>query len=224
MPDGAELLALLRAAMPKGITIAADDPRAGPFGMWPGESLDKAVPKRLAEFAAGRRAARAAMAMHGMEAAPIAHGQDRAPQWPMGVTGSISHAKDLCLAMIGRLRDWHGLGLDLEQDQGLDSALWPDVLRVEELAAIYQFSAGKQGQVATMVFVAKEAVYKAIYPTSQTMLDFHDLRITLDQTTFRARLMRAVPGFAQGSEVDGTLCRADGYIAAFCALRRAAGA
>ncbi len=218
MPDAAVLLALLRAAIPKGITIAADDPCAGSYGLWPGESLDHAVPKRMAEFAAGRRAARAAMALQGIPPDAVPFGQDRAPIWPSGVTGSITHTHALCLAVVGQSRDWAGLGFDLEDDRDLEPDLWPEVLRAEELVVISGLPLAGQARAAMDAFVAKEAVYKAIYPTSRTLMDFHALHITATDKGFVAQLMIDLPAFAKGTRLSGLTCRADGYVAAFCGL------
>lgn len=222
MPDGNGLLAALRAAVPDGIAVAVVDPKAGSFGLLPGEALDRAVPKRLAEFAAGRRAARAAMAGLGLPATAIPHGPDRAPLWPEGVVGSISHTDGLCVAMVGRSADWAGLGLDLEADRGLDPSLWPEILRPDDLAAIRAIPGAAKGSAAMAVFVAKEAVYKAQYPTSRTLIDFQALSVDLDVDRFVARFTLDVPGFAKGTTILGRFCRADGHIAAFCAVRRVA--
>ncbi len=198
----------------------AEDPKAGSFGLLPGEALDNAVPGRLAEFAAGRRAARVAMAMLGVPPTAIPHGADRAPQWPDGITGSISHTAGLCLALVGRSDDWLGLGLDIEADVGLDAALWPEILRPEELARIQDQSDAKQRSAALEVFVAKEAAYKAQYPASRTLIDFQALAVETDGDRFAARFMQNVPGFDKGMTLAGYLCRADGYISALCAIRR----
>jgi 4'-phosphopantetheinyl transferase EntD len=220
MPDGSGLVAALRGALPAGIAVAVEDPRAGSFGLLPGEVLDNAVPKRLAEFAAGRRAARAAMASLGVPASAIPHGADRAPQWPQGVVGSISHTDGLCLAMVGRSGDWVGLGLDVEADHDLEPTLWPEILRPEDLARINALPDAVQGSGALAVFVAKEAAYKAQYPIGRTLIDFHALTVEIDANRFSATFMQDVQGFAKGTAIDGQFCRADNHIAAFCAIRR----
>src|SRR5215470_6495909 len=47
--------------------------------------VEKAVPKRRLEFAAGRRCARLALARLGLPPGPILAGADRAPCWPSEV-------------------------------------------------------------------------------------------------------------------------------------------
>ena len=57
-------------------------------------SLSTAVAKRRSEYLAGRWCAREALAMLGMEGIP-ALGPDRAPQWPAGSLGSITHSQGI---------------------------------------------------------------------------------------------------------------------------------
>jgi 4'-phosphopantetheinyl transferase EntD len=220
MPDGKGLLAALTSALPAGLAAAMDDPDLGPHGLLPPEALIRAVPRRLSEFAAGRRAARAAMAKLGLPAMAVPHGPDRAPVWPAGVAGSISHTKGLCVAIVGRAHVWAGLGLDIEPDHGLDVALWSDILRPSETARIDDLPPGSQGSAAMAVFLAKEAAYKAQYPISRTLFAFQDVEVGVDGERFVAVLTRDVPGLAKGTAIPGQFCRADGYVAAFCAIRQ----
>lgn len=124
---------LWRAAMP-----ARDDADA----LWPVElpALTRARAARRADFVAGRIAARAAMVRMGHPTGPIPQGPDRAPVWPEGIRGSITHAGGVAIAVVGRARDWAGLGLDLERDAPLDpeaatAILRPDETRADPLAA-----------------------------------------------------------------------------------------
>ncbi len=224
MPDGAGLVAAIRATLPAGIAVAVADPKAAPSGLLPGEVLVNPVATRLAEFAAGRRAARGAMAMLGMVPTAIPHGADRAPCWPQGVVGSISHTDQLCLAIVGHSGDWAGLGMDLEHDRPLDPELWPEILRPDEFARVRSLPDHGRGSAAMAVFVAKEAAYKAQYPTSRTLFDFHALAVDWRSDRFEAAFMKDVPGFGQGTRIAGQICRADGYVAAVCAIRRFAAA
>ena len=89
----ADLAAALARVLPPGVAVAVEDPAASAEGMFDAEAraVARAVPARRAEFAAGRRAAHRAMERLGVPAAPVAMGSDRAPVWPPGVIGSISH-------------------------------------------------------------------------------------------------------------------------------------
>lgn len=144
--------------------------------------MARARPTRRAEFAAGRRAARRAMAGLNLPPAAIPMGPDRAPIWPKGIVGSISHANGLCLAVVAFGRDFQRLGLDVERDAPLPSDLIPEICLPEELAPLPRAA---RPAWATRLFSAKEAAYKAHYPVAAHVFGFHGLRV--DLTEGRAR-------------------------------------
>ena len=201
MPD---LAAALRDLLPEGVALGL--PGTGDL---PLEDPGPAVPTRRAEFAAGRAAARAAMAALGLPPAPIPMGEDRAPVWPAGVTGSISHCAGACLAVAGLTERWGGLGVDVEPLAPLDPSLWPVILTPTE---------GQGGLLALRSFVAKEAAYKAQYPLSRTVFDFHTLRLDWQGDAFTTRFTRPVAPFRLGAVLEGRLMQADGFLAAFVAV------
>jgi len=209
MPDA--LAAALRAALPQGVALGV----AGDGPLWPGETLPGAVPQRLTEFAQGRSAARAAMQSLGHPAQAIPIGPDRAPQWPDGLTGSISHCKGACFAIVGARAVWAGLGLDIEPRIPVSPDLWPTILRPEEIAAL---PAADAGRVALLIFTAKEAVYKAQYALTATLFDFQTLAVSLEGHHFTATFAAPVGPFAKGHRIPGRSLHAGGFAAAFCAI------
>ena len=58
------------------------------------------VEKRRLEFTHGRYCAHQAMQLLGMSVVAIPKGTDRAPVWPDGIIGSISHSGDTAAAVI----------------------------------------------------------------------------------------------------------------------------
>ena len=201
MPD---LATALRAVLPPGAALGL--PVAGDL---PLEDPGPVVPARRVEFAAGRSAARAEMAALGLPPLPIPMGADRAPVWPGGVTGTITHCAGACLALAGQAADWHGLGLDAEPLVPLEAGLWPLILGPDEEG---------DGLQALRSFVAKEAAYKAQYPLSRTLFDFHTLRLDWRGAQFTAHFTRAVPPFAKGAQLQGRLVQAGGFVVAFVAI------
>lgn len=201
MPD---LATALRAVLPPGVALGL--PAAGDL---PLEDPGPVVPARRVEFAAGRSAARAAMAALGLPPLPIPMGADRAPVWPGGVTGTITHCAGACLALAGAAADWRGLGLDAEPLVPLEAGLWPLILGPDEEG---------DGLQALRSFVAKEAAYKAQYPLSGTLFDFHTLRLDWRGAQFTAHFTRAVPPFAKGAQLQGRLVQAGEFVAAFVAI------
>lgn len=209
MPD--DLTTALRAALPRGVVLGvADD---GP--LWPGEDLPGAVPRRLAEFTRGRSAARAAMRALGHPPQSVPVRADRSPQWPPGLTGSISHCDGVCLAILGQSVDWAGLGLDVEPAHPLPPDLWPAVLRPQEQATL---PADCAGLAALSIFVAKEAAYKAQYAVTGTLFDFMTLQVTLHPTGFAATFAADIGPYAIGHTLTGTLVRTRRFTAAICAI------
>ena len=79
------------------------------------------------------------------------------------------------------------LGLDIESASGLDPELIAVVCRPEEARRVC--SAGASGGLeALRIFSAKEAVYKALWPTLRRFLDFQALAVAWDDAdgSFRA--------------------------------------
>lgn len=197
MPDLSRLVTVARGLLPIGAAVAGADPRQS-YPLLPGEGLPAAVPTRLAEFSAGRHAARQSLAALGHPARPIPMAQDRAPIWPTGLCGSISHSRTACLAAV---MPGQGLGLDLEEDTELDAELWDTVLLPEERA--WAEGQPNPGQAAKLVFSAKEAGYKAQYPLSRRLFGFETLSIRISGTRFTATFLRPVPPFATGFALMG---------------------
>lgn len=206
MPDANAFATALRDILPPGIGFGQADPaRLHPLG--DGEVLPGAVPTRLAEFSAGRAAARVAMLLPD-QGLPI--GPDRAPVWPAGVVGSITHCAGLCLAVIGKTQDYQGLGLDAEPEIPLDRDLWSSILRSDEVA--------RDGIEALAHFVAKEAAYKAQYAVTRQLFGFHTLRLTFAGTDFAAEYIDPIAPYRAGHVLRGQILRAGGYLGALVAI------
>lgn len=206
------------------VGVAAGDPRHDWAEVLPGEaeSLARATPARRREFRAGRALAREAMAALGLPARPIPAGPDRAPQWPPGVAGAISHAADLCAAAVARADDGIvSLGLDIEPAEALDPGLLAEICTPTEQAWLALRS--EPGLLARALFSAKECAYKAQYPLSRTVLGFHAMSIALDLSAgrFRARFEEAAGPFAAGDEMEGRILIAGAHILAGLTLRAA---
>ena len=212
------------ALCPAPVAVGATDPRADHDPPFAAEALavQRATTGRVAEFAAGRAAVRAAMGTLGIGAQPVPNGPDRAPQWPQGVTGSISHCDSVCLSLVARDRDMRALGVDVEPDAPLEPGLWPEILSLVERAWLSAQPEEKRGRLARLIFTAKECVYKCQYQVSGAMIGFDALEVTpdLDTGQFEATLTCAVRGFAAGSCFHGRFAVMDGVIVTVCALPR----
>ncbi|MCF3972232.1 4'-phosphopantetheinyl transferase family protein [Paracoccus salsus] len=184
--------------------------------LWPGEAdaVARAVPHRQQEFAAGRAAARAAMVAAGLSAGAIPVAEDRSPVWPQGVTGSITHARDVALAVAAPLTLVSGLGLDVEPDLPLPDDVLSDICDDEECSWIA--SQREPLRWARLIFVAKEAAFKCQYPASRTIFGFEvmQVRVDPDAGSLVAGFKREIAPFANGAVLHGRYVRTGGAIIA----------
>ncbi|WP_162528253.1 4'-phosphopantetheinyl transferase family protein [Gemmobacter caeruleus] len=201
MADHGRLQQVARALLPRAVGLGVTDPR-GDHPAFPGETAT-GLPQRLAEFRAGRAALRLAMAEIGLPPLPVPMGEDRAPVWPPGMIGSISHSADLCLAAVTVPSPLRGIGVDLEPALPLDPALRPVVLRAEEQ--------GVTDHQAKLVFAAKEAAYKAQYGISRTLFDFHVLSVRLEDGRFEARFREEITPFPSDFTLRGRWAEIEGH-------------
>lgn len=142
--------------------------------------VERSIDKRKREFATGRRLARAALAELGHADVELLNGPDRAPLWPAGVRGSISHCDRRAVVAVTRAE--HGtLGVDVEHRDELKRELWKTVFLPREIAELdARFSADARGRMALVLFSAKESLYKAQYPRTTTYMGFHELHVALE--------------------------------------------
>lgn len=159
-------------------------------------SLQRAAPKRLGEFLAGRLAAREALRRFGLGDHVVAIGSAREPRWPAGFEGSISHSllqgrgMALCAVRPGQA----GMGLDLEAWLEDEQAcnLWPGIVNDEEWARLQLCPLGPALGL-TLVFSAKESLFKALYPRVGRYFDFLDARwLAMTEQTLTLELKSAL--------------------------------
>ena len=218
MPEAtADLLAALRRIVPDGVGAGWADPQAD-HPRLAGEDLPRAVPARLREFAAGRHAARAAMRAAGLPEMAVPHGSDRAPIWPDGVIGSITHSASHCLAVVAPVGQLRGIGIDLEPATPLARDLWDSILMPEEQIALNRAPVAERGLLAKAAFSAKEAAYKAQYRTSHTLFGFEVMTIDLNGDRFTARFRDPIPPFGAGHRIEGRVIMAAGHILTLASL------
>lgn len=190
-----------------------------------GVPMINAVAKRQAEFLAGRICAREALErLTGAGSVP-ASGEDRAPQWPKGTVGSITHSGDYAAAIVGSLQNWRGLGLDAESliPEQRAQRLAGEILTPAELDRLGPLNAAEQALRITLTFSAKESLFKALYPQVLKRFWFHDaelLSVTPDQH-FTLRLLIDLDGsWTTGSVVTGQFCLFDDYLLTLIAIPR----
>ncbi|MBB5884435.1 phosphopantheteinyl transferase, albicidin synthetase [Xanthomonas sp. LMG 8992] len=144
-------------------------------------SIARSVRKRQAEYLAGRRAALAALRDAGSTATDLPIGADRAPAWPDGFLGSLSHTDGLAVAIaLPASAGARGIGLDVERVVAEDQleAIRSVALDASDCAALAALAHVRGWPYAlTLGFSAKESFYKAAAATVGRFFDFDALRI-----------------------------------------------
>lgn len=142
-------------------------------------AVSEAVPSRQREFALGRWCARRALGAFGLGTRSIPVGPSRAPVWPTGIVGSITHCTGFVGAAVAAANTLQAIGFDAERDEPLAADLIPLVCTAREVAWL-EGRATSAIDWAKVIFSAKESVHKCIWPLSGQTLDFLDVTVAID--------------------------------------------
>lgn len=139
--------------------------------------ISQALERRQAEFRAGRHCAHRALQRLGAPHQAILRDDKRAPIWPAGYLGSISHCGGYCLAACASESLLMGLGVDVEPL----APLKPGVERYIHSAAESLFMSAHPELPARLIFSIKESLYKCLYPLLRCYFGFHAVEIEVDR-------------------------------------------
>lgn len=160
---------------PKGDALA----NAEQLGIALPDKLHKAVGKRRAEFLAGRYCARQALqALGGPAQLNIRNREDRSPVWPRSYLGSITHSQGFAAAAVAAKGQLIGLGIDTERriSQRTAENVSEQVLTTGEQERL----SGNLQDYLTVIFSAKESLFKCLHPLVQTYFGFDAAQITFN--------------------------------------------
>ena len=121
---------------------------------------------------AARIVARQLLVGLGYAPCPIPRGPSGAPIWPSGIIGSLAHDSLVAVAAVATTRDVGALGIDVEPAEALPPELLDLVATPRERQKM-----AEDPYAGRLLFAAKEAAYKAVYPLDQVFLDHHDVDI-----------------------------------------------
>jgi 4'-phosphopantetheinyl transferase EntD len=165
----------------------------------------RASVKRRTEFTLGRAAANLAVKQLGFESPhPVLKGERGEPLWPEGIVGSITHCGCWAIAAVAVSSVVLSIGIDLEN---------PDQIQTDDIAGLvchdtecrWAMEDRHYGNRFVMLFSAKEAAYKALYPLCRRFIDFKEVRLRWipERQQFRGELLTGLnPTFTQGFEFD----------------------
>jgi 4'-phosphopantetheinyl transferase EntD len=210
---------MLKSILPPGVALHEGAIGEVAAELWSQEAAlcADAVDKRRREFAAGRALARRALAELGAPEGPLlAVSGGRAPAWPAGYVGSITHTGDHAAAAVARIEAFAGLGIDLEDWGRFRVRLEAAILTPDEIARELSGLDGAARQTtAALLFSAKESFYKCQHPLTGVRLGFQDAQVELDAASaaFRLTLLRDAAPLAAGRVFEGRCAVAGARVA-----------
>jgi 4'-phosphopantetheinyl transferase EntD len=200
--------AVLKAWLPDEVRFAVRDPRQS-YPLRENElgAVANAIGKRQTEFSAGRDAARAALAQFGVESCDIPVGARRAPVWPKGFCGSITHSDFLCISVVAHQNRLASIGIDAEPDTPLKPELRSSILHESEQRA--------SAREAITLFSMKEALFKALFPLTGEWMGFQDAK---SDGKRGLELTKHFGDFASGTRFDVPTLQEANHVISFCAI------
>lgn len=158
--------------------------------------LSHAGRKRKADHLAGRIAA--AYALNERTIPGI--GPSGEPLWPDGMSGSITHSGMQAMAVVIRERQAL-IGIDCEAILPENEAreIKDGIIDAQE-EPVLSHSGYPFPLALTLVFSAKESLFKALFPRVQAYMGFDSARVNkLDDKTLTLALTRQLAGFNEGA-------------------------
>jgi len=176
-----------------------------------------AVSKRQTEFLAGRLCAFEALRRVTGEPGIPPVGEDRAPCWPSGVVGSITHGAGWAAVVVAQAAQWRGLGLDVEKRLAVQRAdrLAAEILTPRELEGYAELDDAQRALRVTLTFSIKESLFKALYPLVKTRFYFQEAELIHQDADGHARLSLLndlSDEWRTGAELDGQFVLFDDYL------------
>lgn len=145
--------------------------------------LGKAVPKRQAEFLAGRYAAKEAMRNAKNDKAAlktVGVGKHRCPIWPNKFIGSITHNNSKAICAITYSGSKAQLGIDFEDNIPSSVALEIGNNIHSDNEKKILIEQGLSNSIATtIIFSAKESLFKALYPKIRKYFGFEQASLSI---------------------------------------------
>jgi len=177
-------------------------------------TLAGAAWRRKREFHAGRQCAYAALRAllgPGEGRWNVAVGEGGAPQWPVGTVGSITHTRVLAAAVVMPSSIAQSLGLDAEHfmTEARAESTARVIASAGELEPLMAMLSHTRAETLTMVFSAKEAIFKCLYPAVRRRFGYDAAAIEhldLAAARFSARLLVTLtPELTAGTVIGGRI-------------------
>ncbi|WP_343064838.1 4'-phosphopantetheinyl transferase family protein [Mesorhizobium erdmanii] len=178
LPEEVSLAKALAAIAPGGVYAGCRLIREGDEAhLLPQEarSIPARQPALRRASGAARWIAHRLLADIGIGGVAIPRAPSGAPVWPEGIIGSLAHDDDMAVAAIARIADIGALGIDVEPALPLPDDIFALVANGPD-----RMETADQPLAGRILFAAKEAVYKAVYPLDRQILGYEDIAVDLD--------------------------------------------
>lgn len=151
------------------------------------EAFASSVTRVRRASGAARIVARSLLAQLGYSECAVPKAPSGAPIWPTGVFGSLAHDSRIAVAAVATSRTTCAVGIDIEPAEVLPLELLNLVANPQERLQI-----GGDLLQGKLLFAAKEAVYKAVFPLDRIFLEHHDIQVNFAESSARVRNGRVV--------------------------------
>ena len=210
---------ILQSLFPSGCAVAIRTEPGNVSDLFESEAafVRDACASRRAEFAAGRACVRQALRDVGAPPYAILPDDCRAPIWPHGLVGSISHCPGLCVAVIAHRLLRKAIGVDVETNDRLADGIRDIVATPVEREELARLRGSLACDPLKLLFVIKEALFKLYFPAARHFLEFHHMRVSLDPAVgaFEGALVdNAAPSAFGRRRFAGRFGVTDGYLMA----------
>ena len=145
--------------------------------------------KRNQEYLLGRLAIKDALVSLGNVPAWIERDPlTKAPVWPNGITGSLSHSSGLALAVVSDSPPILGLGVDLEKaNRTIDPKIESHICTQDESEDLHSLHSNNRAIRLLLTFSAKESLYKCFYAKiPMNLLRFKNVSLKWESNTWTA--------------------------------------
>jgi 4'-phosphopantetheinyl transferase EntD len=168
----------MAAIAPKGVRVGCRTIREGDEAHLLSQeacSIPARHPRVRRDSGAARLIAHELMATLGIDDVTLLRASCGLPAWPAGVVGSLAHDDHVAVAAVAPVSCIASLGIDIEPAQPL----------ADDILALVATSADTMGGVdrrlaGRILFSAKEAVYKTVFPLDRKILNHEDVAVDLN--------------------------------------------
>jgi 4'-phosphopantetheinyl transferase EntD len=142
------------------------------YALLPEEAVASPSAKIRRSSGAARIVARELLARTGCEICAVPKCSSGAPIWPPQIVGSLAHDTDVAVAALAPHREFASIGIDVEPAEPLPIELLKIIATSSEQSALDTYVFGGR-----LLFVAKEAVYKAVSGLDRMFLNHRDVEV-----------------------------------------------